>query len=109
MGRGAQHPGDDQFADGGLLATKPYVSSAAYLDRMGDHCKGCRYDKKTKTGERACPFNALYWDFFERHAQRLRGNHRLAMVYKNLDKMAPEARQALREQASTTLARLDSL
>ena len=101
--------GMSQFADGGLLATKPYVSSAAYLDRMGDHCKGCRYDRKAKTGERACPFNALYWDFFERQSDRLRGNHRLAMVYRNLDKMAPEARQALREQAAATLARLDSL
>ncbi|MEN9905226.1 MAG: hypothetical protein RLZZ555_1791, partial [Pseudomonadota bacterium] len=101
--------GMSQFADGGLLATKPYVSSAAYLDRMGDHCKGCRYDKKLKTGERACPFNALYWDFFERQSERLRGNHRLAMVYRNLDKMAPDARQALREHAEATLARLDSL
>ncbi len=101
--------GMSQFADGGLLATKPYVSSAAYLDRMGDHCKDCRYDKKARTGERACPFNGLYWDFFERHADRLRGNHRLAMVYRNLDKMAPEARQALREQAAAMLARLDSL
>ncbi len=101
--------GMSQFADGGRLATKPYVSSAAYLDRMGDHCKGCRYDKKLKTGTRACPFNALYWDFFERQAERLRGNHRLAMVYKNLDKMAPAARQALREQAALTLERIDQL
>ena len=101
--------GMSQFADGGLLATKPYVSSAAYLDRMGDHCKGCRYDRKAKTGERACPFNALYWDFFERQSERLRGKHRLAMVYKNLDKMTPAARAALRAQAASTLARLESL
>lgn len=101
--------GMSQFADGGLLATKPYVSSAAYLDRMGDHCQDCRYDRKVRTGERACPFNALYWDFFERQAGRLRGNHRLAMVYRNLDKFAPEARQALREQAAATLARIESL
>lgn len=101
--------GMSQFADGGQLATKPYVSSAAYLDRMGDHCKGCRYDKKLKTGARACPFNALYWDFFERQAERLRGNHRLAMVYKNLDKMTPEARAALSEQAAATLARIETL
>jgi deoxyribodipyrimidine photolyase-like uncharacterized protein len=56
--------GMSQFADGGLLATKPYVSSAAYIDRMSDYCKGCHYDKKLRVGENACPFNALYWDFF---------------------------------------------
>ena len=101
--------GMSQWADGGLLATKPYVSSAAYLDRMGDHCRGCRYDKKAKTGETACPFNALYWDFFERQAERLRGNPRLALVYKNLDQMRPEARAALREQAAVTLGRIETL
>ena len=95
--------GMNQFADGGLLATKPYVSSAAYIDRMSDHCKDCWYDKKAKTGDGACPFNALYWDFFDRHSDKLRGNHRLAMVYRNWDKMAPEAQQSLREQACQTL------
>jgi len=55
--------GMSQFADGGLLATKPYVSSAAYIDKMSDYCKGCHYDKKSRIGENACPFNALYWDF----------------------------------------------
>ncbi len=92
--------GMSQFADGGLLATKPYVSSAAYIDRMSDHCKGCCHDKKAKTGDGACPFNALYWDFFARHEHQLRGNHRLAMVYRSWDKMAPEAQQAIRVQAS---------
>ena len=101
--------GMSQFADGGRLATKPYVSSAAYIDRMGDHCKGCAYDKKAKTGPRACPFNALYWDFFDRHDAKLRGNHRLAMVYRTWDKMAPEAQDALRAQAAHTLGRLDEL
>ena len=99
--------GMSQFADGGLLATKPYVSSAAYIDRMSDHCKGCRYDKKAKTGDGACPFNALYWDFFDRHSDKLRGNHRLAMVYRNWDKMAPEAQQAIREQAGQTLMAIE--
>jgi deoxyribodipyrimidine photolyase-related protein len=98
-----------QFADGGRLATKPYVSSAAYLDRMGDHCKGCHYDKKARTGARACPFNALYWDFFARHEERLRGNHRLAMVYRNWDRMDAATRTALRAQAAATLAQLDTL
>ena len=101
--------GMSQFADGGLLATKPYVSSAAYLQRMGEHCKGCAYDAKQREGERACPFNALYWDFFMRHDERLRGNHRLAMVYRNLERMSPEQRDAIRTQAQHHLARLDSL
>jgi deoxyribodipyrimidine photolyase-related protein len=101
--------GMSQFADGGRLATKPYVSSAAYLDRMGDHCKGCHYDKKARTGERACPFNALYWDFFERHRDRLGHNPRLGMVYRQLDQMALETLQALRDQATHTLQRLETL
>ncbi len=63
--------GMSQRADGGLIATKPYVSSAAYLQRMGDYCQGCAYHPKLKTGPRACPFNALYWDFFARHAETL--------------------------------------
>jgi len=92
------------------MGSKPYIASGKYLQRMSPaHCKGCRYDPAERDGERACPFNALYWDFFERQSDRLRGNHRLAMVYKNLDRMAPEARAALREQAAATLARLDSL
>jgi deoxyribodipyrimidine photolyase-related protein len=101
--------GMSQFADGGLLATKPYVSSAAYIDRMGDHCKGCHYSKSIKTGEGACPFNALYWDFFARHETRLRGNHRLSMVYRNWDRMSAEARQALRTQAENSLTQIESL
>ena len=101
--------GMSQFADGGLLATKPYVSSAAYIDRMGGYCKGCHYDKKPKTGERACPFNALYWDFFARHEATLGKNFRLGMVYRQLQKMEGAPLQALREQATAVLARLDAL
>ncbi|UUZ53455.1 hypothetical protein LP419_32335 [Massilia sp. H-1] len=98
-----------QFADGGLLATKPYVSSAAYIDRMSDYCKGCHYDKKARLGELACPYNALYWDFFERHADRLAGNQRLAMVYRNLYNMDDQARAAFQERAASPRARLDQL
>ena len=100
--------GMSQFADGGRLATKPYVSSAAYIDRMSDYCKGCRYDKKLKTGSKACPFNALYWDFFDRHADMLKSNHRLSMVYRQLEKMDPEQRDAIRQQAAWTIEHLDS-
>ena len=101
--------GMSQRADGGLIATKPYVSSAAYLQRMGDYCQGCAYDPKQKTGARACPFNALYWDFFERHAPMLQGNPRLALVYRQLQKMSDAQRAALRTQAGHLRERLDTL
>ena len=101
--------GMSQFADGGLLATKPYVSSAAYIDRMSDYCKGCHYDKKARLGERACPYNALYWDFFARNADRLAGNQRLGMVYRNLEKMDDEARAAFQDRAHDLRSRLDEL
>lgn len=78
--------GMSQYADGGFLATKPYVSSAAYINRMSDSCKGCAFDGKKKTGEGACPFNAMYWDFFRRNEPLLRSNHRLSMVYRQLDR-----------------------
>jgi deoxyribodipyrimidine photolyase-related protein len=101
--------GMSQFADGGLLATKPYVSSAAYIDRMSDYCRGCHYDKKVRIGERACPFNALYWDFFARHQPLLEGNHRLGMVYRQLAKMPDEMRDAVSAQADDLRQRLDQL
>ena len=101
--------GMSQFADGGGLATKPYASSAAYIDKMSDYCKGCAYDRKARLGETACPFNALYWDFFERNSGRLKGNPRLAMVYKQLDRMDGEAKAGLEERAGSIRARLDEL
>ena len=101
--------GMSQWADGGRLATKPYVSSAAYLQRMGDHCKGCAYDPKAKTGERACPFNALYWDFFARHRTHFERNPRLGVVYHQLGKMTPQALQALSAQAQHHGEKLDTL
>jgi deoxyribodipyrimidine photolyase-related protein len=101
--------GMSQFADGGLLATKPYVSSAAYIDRMSDYCKGCAYDKKQRLGESACPFNALYWDFYQRNADKLERNPRIGMAYRQLAKMPPEEVAALQAQAQLTRARLDAL
>ena len=101
--------GMSQFADGGRLATKPYVSSAAYIDRMSDYCSGCRYDRKARTGPDACPFNALYWDFFARHAGTLAGNHRLAMPYAQLARMDPAQKAAIAVQAETLRTDLDAL
>ena len=101
--------GMSQFADGGLLATKPYVSSAAYIDRMSDYCKGCAYDKKQRLGEAACPFNALYWDFYQRNAAKLERNPRIGMAYRQLAKMPLAEVEALQAQASATRQRLDTL
>ena len=97
--------GMSQWADGGQLATKPYVSSAAYLQRMGDHCKGCAYDPKQRMGDKACPFNALYWNFFDRHRTHFQNNPRLGVVYHQLGKMSPETMMAIRQQT----ARLEKL
>lgn len=101
--------GMSQFVDGGLLATKPYVSSAAYIDRMSDYCKGCHYDKKLRIGDRACPFNALYWDFFHRNEATLARNPRIGMVYRQLEKMEQVAIDDLRQQARAISANLDGL
>ncbi|WP_329741276.1 cryptochrome/photolyase family protein [Dyella sp. A6] len=101
--------GMSQFADGGLLATKPYVSSAAYIHRMSDYCGGCRYRHAERSGERACPFNALYWDFLARNRGVLAGNPRLAMPYRQLDRMPDTRRDALRKRAAEVLDRLDAL
>jgi deoxyribodipyrimidine photolyase-related protein len=101
--------GMSQYADGGLLATKPYVSSAAYIDRMSDYCKGCHYDKKARVGEKACPYNAMYWDFFERNRESLGKNNRLNMVYLQIKRMDGPTRQALRDQAARTRATLADL
>ena len=101
--------GMSQFADGGKLATKPYVSSAAYIDRMSDYCSGCHYDKKHKVGERACPYNARYWDFFARNEGTLGNNFRLGMVYRQLQKMQGPQLDALREHAASLRTRLDAL
>jgi deoxyribodipyrimidine photolyase-related protein len=101
--------GMSQFADGGKLATKPYVSSAAYIDRMGDYCKGCHYDKKARLGDRACPFNSLYWDFLARNGERLSANPRLAMVYRQLARMQPDALIAAEDRTAEIRAGIESL
>ena len=74
--------GMSQFADGGLIATKPYCSSGSYINKMSDYCKSCAYNVKEKTSEDACPFNALYWHFLDRNQATLKNNHRMAMMYR---------------------------
>ena len=100
--------GMSQFGDGGLLGSKPYASSGAYIDRMSDYCRNCRYDVKQRTGPDACPFNALYWDFLARNEDKLGKNVRLAMPYRNWAKMADETKAALRKSAAEFLDGLDA-
>ncbi len=94
------------FADNGLLASKPYAASGAYIDRMSDYCANCAFDVKAKAGQKACPFNYLYWDFLDRNRNRLGGNQRLAMIYKSLDRMDETRRQSMRDDAARFLAAL---
>lgn len=101
--------GMSQFADGGFLGTKPYVASAAYIHRMSDYCKGCPYNHRERLGEKACPFNALYWNFLLTHRDRLASNLRLAMPYRQLERMALNARTALQVQAAHMLANIENL
>jgi deoxyribodipyrimidine photolyase-related protein len=96
------------FADGGLLGSKPYASSGAYIDRMSDYCGRCRYDVKKRIGPDACPFNALYWDFLARNEDKLGSNQRMAMVYRNWNRMDGDTQTALRTQAADFLQRLDA-
>ena len=95
------------FADGGYLASKPYAAGGAYINRMSNYCGNCRYKVAKKTGEGACPFNYLYWDFLIRNRDRLGGNARLGMMYKSLDRMAVERIDEIRDDAARFLAALD--
>ena len=98
--------GMSQFADGGLLASKPYAASGNYINKMSDYCGGCRFDVNQKTGDGACPFNALYWDFLDRNADVLCGNPRLTNVYATWDRMDGEKQAAYRQSAASFLATL---
>jgi len=98
-----------QFADGGQVATKPYVSSARYIHAMSDYCATCTYDWKKRHGEGSCPFNSLYWDFFNRHRELLQKNPRIAMMYRSWDRMDSSRRQAILKQAREYKTNLNTL
>ncbi|MDP2040237.1 MAG: cryptochrome/photolyase family protein [Algoriphagus sp.] len=99
--------GMSQFADGGIVGTKPYVSSANYIKKQGNYCSGCAYDSNKKTGQGACPFNSLYWHFYDRNRDKLEKNPRIGMAYKTWDKMGNK--QELLDQAEKYLDQLDQL
>lgn len=101
--------GMSQFADGGVVGTKPYVSSAAYIDKMSHYCGSCYYKKALKTGEKACPFNSLYWNFYDRHEDKLSKNPRIGMMYSVWAKMQPEEKVRLLEQAHYYLKHINEL
>ncbi|MDF1698378.1 MAG: cryptochrome/photolyase family protein [Saprospiraceae bacterium] len=101
--------GMSQFADGGIVGTKPYVSSANYIDKMSHYCKDCYYDKKVKTGPKACPFNSLYWNFYDQHTDKLSKNPRIGMAYRTWAKMDNEKKEALLLQANHYLEQIEDL
>jgi deoxyribodipyrimidine photolyase-related protein len=92
--------GMSQYADGGLMGSKPYVATGKYIERMSPHCKGCRYDPAQRAGETACPFTTLYWDFLLRHEATLAKNPRMALQVKNLARMNATQRQEVVERAA---------
>ena len=92
--------GMSQYADGGLMASKPYVATGKYIQRMSPYCRGCRYDPAQRTGDAACPFTTLYWDFLMRHATRLASNSRMALQVKNVTRLSDADRQAIATRAA---------
>ena len=98
--------GMSQFGDGGILGSKPYAASGNYINKMSDYCKNCNYNVKLKTGEDACPFNSLYWDFLIRNEDKLKGNPRLGQVYRTWNKMDETKRDEYLASAKAFLASL---
>lgn len=101
--------GMSQYADGGIVGSKPYTGSANYIHKQSNYCEGCHYDRTKKIGENACPFNSLYWDFHDRNRDKLSLNFRLSMVYRLWDKMAPKDREAIILRANYCLEHLEEL
>ncbi len=93
--------GMSQFADGGLMATKPYCASGAYINRMSNHCSSCRYNPKKAVGDDACPYTTLYWEFLDRHADTLQENRRMTFQMKNLERKSADELEAIRSHAKT--------
>lgn len=99
--------GMSQFADGGMVGSKPYAASGAYINRMSDYCGGCAYDVTDRSSPNACPFNPLYWHFLSRHRERFARNPRMTPIYRNWDRMDAGQRTAILDRAGDILARLE--
>jgi deoxyribodipyrimidine photolyase-related protein len=89
-----------QYADGGWMASKPYIASGRYIQRMSNYCRGCAYDTAKAVGADACPFTTLYWDFLDRHRERFTGHPRLGQQVLNLVRKPEAERSAIRAQAA---------
>jgi deoxyribodipyrimidine photolyase-related protein len=96
------------FADGGLLASKPYAASGSYINKMSDYCKKCSYNVSQKNGEDACPFNYLYWNFLIQNIEKLRGNQRLSLIYKSLERMDKNKVSLIKADSDRFFASLDT-
>jgi len=101
--------GMSQFADGGIVGTKPYISSANYINKMGNYCADCKYDHNSKTDENSCPFNSLYWHFYDRHRDQLESNRRVGVMYSTLDRMKPDTRESILRKATEYLDQIENL
>ncbi|MCL4149187.1 UNVERIFIED_CONTAM: hypothetical protein GTU68_031954 [Idotea baltica] len=94
------------FADGGYLASKPYAAGGSYINKMSNYCKSCHYSVTKKNGEKACPFNYLYWSFLAENRDKLSNNHRLAMMYNVFDRMSEDKKKAIADDSARFLASL---
>lgn len=101
--------GMSQYADGGIVGTKPYMSSGSYINKMSNYCTGCHYNHKERYGETGCPFNSLYWDFLMRHESKLSSNPRIGMGYQLLKKMPEKEKAEIRDRAGEVLSKLEEL
>ncbi|MGB2239570.1 MAG: cryptochrome/photolyase family protein, partial [Pseudomonadales bacterium] len=101
--------GMSQHADGGLVGSKPYISSGRYIERMSDHCRDCAYNVSERVGDAACPFNVLYWDFLDRNSVRFAKNPRMRMMIKNYERLGLEDRAAITAAAESIRARRHEL
>ena len=101
--------GMSQFADGGLIATKPYAASGSYINKMSDYCQSCHYKVKERSSDQACPFNSLYWHFMNRHREKFSNNPRTAMAYRSWDRMDSDNKHTTLQRAEINLANLNNL
>ena len=99
--------GMSQWADGGIVATKPYVSSGAYIHKMSNYCEGCRYDRSQRTGENACPFNSLYWNFLDDKKEHFQKNNRMAMMLRLLEKIPALEKEEIKNRALSIIENPD--
>lgn len=101
--------GMSQYADGGIIATKPYVSSGSYINKMSNYCSNCHYNVKEKLTDKACPFNSLYWHFLDEKKEYFDNNHRMAMMMSLLKKMKPSELAATKEKAVSLMENIENL